>query len=100
MLRGAVVVCDRYIDSSVAYQGLAAIWELNKSRELSAWATENLFPDLTVVLDVDPAIGLARGGPVSGALTGWNLRICRFTKWLRKQAFLRRCLGCRSLPRA
>lgn len=65
--RGAVVVCDRYIDSSVAYQGLGRDLGAEKIREISAWATENLFPDLTVVLDIDPAIGLARAGQVSEA---------------------------------
>ena len=65
--RGAVVVCDRYIDSSVAYQGLGRDLGAEKIREISAWATENLFPDLTVVLDIDPVIGLARAGQVSEA---------------------------------
>ena len=67
LARGAVVVCDRYIDSSVAYQGLGRDLGAEQIREISAWATENLFPDLTVVLDIDPAIGLARAGQVSEA---------------------------------
>lgn len=67
LARGAVVVCDRYIDSSVAYQGLGRDLGAEKIREISAWATENLFPDLTVVLDIDPVIGLARAGQVSEA---------------------------------
>jgi dTMP kinase len=58
--RGAVVVCDRYIDSSVAYQGYGRDLGVDIVRDLSLWATGNLLPDLTIVLDVDPAIGLAR----------------------------------------
>lgn len=58
--RGAVVVCDRYIDSSVAYQGAGRNLGTDVVRELSLWATNALLPDLTVVLDIDPEIGLAR----------------------------------------
>ncbi len=58
--RGDVVVCDRYLDSSVAYQGAGRGLGLDAVRDLSLWATRDLIPDLTIVLDVDPAIGLAR----------------------------------------
>lgn len=58
--RGAVVVCDRYLDSSVAYQGAGRNLGMDAVRELSLWATNALLPDLTVVLDIDPEIGLAR----------------------------------------
>ncbi|WP_204745433.1 dTMP kinase [Glycomyces paridis] len=58
--RGAVVVSDRYTDSSVAYQGAGR--ELGRAdiAWVSAWATGGLKPDLTVLLDVDPAAGLHR----------------------------------------
>ena len=58
--RGAVVVCDRYLDSSVAYQGAGRNLGMDAVRELSLWATHALLPDLTVVLDIDPEVGLAR----------------------------------------
>lgn len=58
--RGAVVVCDRYIDSSVAYQGAGRNLGMDAVRELSLWATNALLPDLTIVLDIDPEIGLSR----------------------------------------
>ena len=58
--RGEVVVCDRYLDSSVAYQGEGRNLGTDTVRDLSLWATRDLIPDLTIVLDVDPAVGLAR----------------------------------------
>ena len=58
--RGAVVICDRYIDSSVAYQGYGRSLGSGAVRDLSLWATGGLLPDLTLLLDVDPVIGLAR----------------------------------------
>jgi len=58
--RGAVVVQDRYVDSSVAYQGAGRVLDSDEVRELSRWATGGLVPDLTVVLDLDPAAARAR----------------------------------------
>ncbi|MDO8309090.1 MAG: dTMP kinase [Actinomycetota bacterium] len=58
--RGDIVVCDRYLDSSVAYQGYGRDLGAEHVRDLSLWATRGLLPDLTVVLDVDPRVGLAR----------------------------------------
>lgn len=58
--RGEVVICDRYLDSSVAYQGFGRELGPKRVRDLSLWATRDLLPDLTVVLDVDPQVGLAR----------------------------------------
>jgi dTMP kinase len=58
--RGAVVLCDRYLDSSVAYQGDARSLGEQRIRDLSLWATGGTVPDLTVILDIDPRVGLAR----------------------------------------
>jgi dTMP kinase len=60
--RGEVVICDRYLDSSVAYQGYGRGLGPERIRDLSLWATGGLLPDLTIVLDIDPAIGLSRLG--------------------------------------
>lgn len=60
LARGAVVIQDRYLDSSVAYQGSGRVLDPNEVRNLSMWATEGLVPDITVVLDLDPAIGRDR----------------------------------------
>jgi len=58
--RGDVVICDRYLDSSVAYQGHGRELGPQRIRDLSLWATHDLLPDLTVLLDIDPRIGLSR----------------------------------------
>jgi len=58
--RGAVVVQDRYFDSSVAYQGAGRVLDPEEVRGISLWATENLIPDLTILLDLDPAAGADR----------------------------------------
>ena len=58
--RGEAVVQDRYLDSSVAYQGSGRVLEPAEIRDLSLWATEGLLPDLTVLLDLDEASGQAR----------------------------------------
>lgn len=58
--RGEVVLQDRYLDSSVAYQGAGRILDATEVRNLSLWATEGLLPDLTILLDLDESIGRDR----------------------------------------
>lgn len=58
--RGAVVVQDRYLDSSVAYQGAGRVLDAGEVRDLSLWATDGALPDITVLLDLDPAAARAR----------------------------------------
>jgi dTMP kinase len=58
--RGDVLISDRYIDSSVAYQGGGRGLGESRIRELNEWATDGLWPDLTVLLDVEPADGRDR----------------------------------------
>jgi len=55
-----VVICDRFVDSSIAYQGVARKLGIEMVRELNQIATNNLMPDLTIVLDVPTDAGLAR----------------------------------------
>lgn len=57
---GAVVVSDRFSDSSIAYQGSARELGTDEVSRISDWATAGLSPDLTVLLDIDPIVGLAR----------------------------------------
>jgi len=58
--RGDVVIQDRYLDSSVAYQGAGRVLGRDEVRDLSLWATEGLLPDLTVLLDLDPSLARER----------------------------------------
>jgi dTMP kinase len=58
--REEVVVQDRYIDSSVAYQGAGRVLDATEIRSLSLWATENLVPDVTILLDLDEAVARER----------------------------------------
>lgn len=57
---GYIVLCDRYIDSSVAYQGYARGLPPEEVIRLNRFATDDLIPDLTFLLDISPALGLAR----------------------------------------
>jgi dTMP kinase len=57
---GEVVITDRFIDSSLAYQGAGRTIPLEDVRMLSRWATQDLRPDLTVLLDLPPEVGLTR----------------------------------------
>jgi dTMP kinase len=60
--RGEIVISDRYVDSSLAYQGAGRTLPVDEISWLSAWATGGLKPDLVVLLDIDPQTGLARVG--------------------------------------
>jgi len=60
--RGEVVVQDRYLDSSVAYQGAGRVLDPGEVEGLSLWATENLVPDVTFLLDVPARVAKDRQG--------------------------------------
>jgi dTMP kinase len=60
LARGEVVIQDRYLDSSVAYQGAGRVLDAHEIRNLSLWAAGGLLPDVTVLLDLDPAAARAR----------------------------------------
>lgn len=57
---GKIVICDRYLDSSLAYQGGARGLGVDNILQVNSFATEGTFPDLTLLFDIDPEIGLAR----------------------------------------
>ena len=58
--RGAVVITDRYVDSTLAYQGAGRDLDVNDLEWIVRWATNDLRPHLTVLLDVTPSEGLGR----------------------------------------
>lgn len=57
---GKIVICDRYLDSSLAYQGGARELGIENILNINLFATENTWPDLTLLFDIKPEIGLAR----------------------------------------
>lgn len=57
---GKIVICDRYIDSSLAYQGYARGIGIEEVYQINKYATGGLLPDVTFYIDVDPKIGLSR----------------------------------------
>ena len=57
---GKIVVCDRYIDSSLAYQGGARGLGIQNIIDINMFATENTWPDLTLLFDIEPELGLQR----------------------------------------
>ena len=58
--RGEIVVCDRYLDSSLAYQGGARHLGIDEVLNINLFATEHTYPDLTLLFDIEPELGLAR----------------------------------------
>ena len=58
--RGEIVIQDRYLDSSVAYQGAGRVLDGTEIRDISLWAAEGLLPDLTVLLDLSAGAGRER----------------------------------------
>lgn len=60
LARGEVVVTDRYVDSTLAYQGAGRALDVREVEQVARWATGDLRPHLTVVLDLEPAAGLGR----------------------------------------
>jgi dTMP kinase len=58
--RGEVVITDRYFDSSIAYQGAGRVLSSGEVARINRWATESLFPTLTIILDQPADIGLSR----------------------------------------
>jgi dTMP kinase len=57
---GKIVICDRFLDSSLAYQGGARGLGINAVLKINLFATEGFYPDLTLLFDIDPKIGLSR----------------------------------------
>ena len=60
LANGDVVISDRYFDSSIAYQGAGRVLEPGEVARISRWATESLFPTLTIIIDLPAEIGLGR----------------------------------------
>ncbi|MEX6725792.1 dTMP kinase [Parapedomonas caeni] len=83
LARGAWVVCDRYVDSTLVYQGIAKGLDVELLVRLHEQATGPLWPDLTLVLDVPAAIGLARAASRRGDETRFEAHDAAFHERLR-----------------
>ncbi len=68
LARGATVLCDRYTDATIAYQGYGRLIDLGRLEQLNAWATEGLVPDLTLLFDITEEVGLARAHQRNAAM--------------------------------
>jgi len=64
--RGRIVLSERYVDASLAYQGYARGLDIQVVRNVNAVATRGVMPDLTVLIDIDPAVGLERARLADG----------------------------------
>ena len=60
MAQGKIVICERFIDSSLAYQGFGRQLGFEEVLGINLFATDNVYPDLTIYLDIDEAVGLSR----------------------------------------
>ena len=69
LARGEVVLCDRYADSTLAYQGFGRLIDLDRLRMLNEWATGSRRPDLTLLFDLDEETGLRRAVSRNAAAT-------------------------------
>lgn len=58
--QGAIVICDRFIDSSLVYQGLARGIDIDEVYEMNLFATENILPERTIFFDIQPELGMQR----------------------------------------
>lgn len=67
--KGTIVLCDRYADSTLAYQGYGHGLDLQMLKKLLAFSTDGLYPDLTLLLDIDVVAGLQRRKQSGGE---WN----------------------------
>ncbi|MCS7223185.1 MAG: dTMP kinase [Armatimonadetes bacterium] len=60
LLDGGIVICDRFTDSTLAYQGFGLGLAIGELERFNDWVTAGLKPDLTILLDIDPELGLKR----------------------------------------
>ena len=67
--RGVPVLCDRYTDATLAYQGYGRLLDLDRLQTLNHWATDGLTPDLTLLFDIDEEAGLMRAHARNAEMT-------------------------------
>jgi dTMP kinase len=81
---GRVVLCDRYVDSTLAFQGFGRLLDLDKLRALNDWATGALVPDLTLLFDIDEETGVRRARGRGGDELRFEAEDLRFYRRVRE----------------
>ncbi len=81
---GRTVLCDRYTDSTLAFQGFGRLIDLDKLRALNDWATGSLRPDLTLLFDIDEETGVRRARGRGGNELRFEAEDLRFYRRIRE----------------
>src|SRR5205085_5227192 len=81
---GRAVLCDRYTDATLAYQGFGRLLDLDRLRALNDWATGSLKPDKTLLLDIDEETGLRRARGRGGDELRFEAEDLRFYRRVRE----------------
>jgi dTMP kinase len=81
---GRVVLCDRYVDATLAYQGFGRLLDLDRLRALNDWATASLRPDLTLLFDIDEETGVRRARGRGGDELRFEAEDLRFYRRVRE----------------
>jgi dTMP kinase len=81
---GRTVLCDRYVDATLAYQGFGRLIDLDRLRALNDWATGSLRPDLTLLFDIDEETGLRRARGRGGDELRFEAEDLRFYRRVRE----------------
>jgi dTMP kinase len=81
---GRIVLCDRYTDSTLAFQGFGRLIDLDKLRALNDWATGSLRPDLTLLFDIDEETGVRRARGRGGNELRFEAEDLRFYRRIRE----------------
>jgi len=81
---GRIVLCDRYADSTMAYQGYGRGLDLDALRAITSFATGGLKPDLTILLDLEPEVGLSRRQEGGGELNRMDQQELDFYQRMRQ----------------
>jgi len=81
---GRVVLCDRYTDATLAYQGFGRLLDLDRLRALNDWATGSLHPDRTLLFDIDEETGLRRARGRGGDELRFEAEDLRFYRQVRE----------------
>ena len=84
LIAGRTVICDRFADSTLAYQGYGALASLESIRAIGQAALGGFGPDLTLILDIDPEIGLARTRTRSAFQDRYELEMLDYHRRVRR----------------